>query len=247
VTRLEPVLLVGVAPLGESGAVVRFLSAQHGLGAAYVHGARGRRLRPVLQIGNRLCLDLVARGDRQLSVATPQLLDANLAMMRGSSAIALVSYVAALAATLLPQAVPQPRLFAMADALLHGAGAGVDPLTLGSALVRFELALLDELGVGLDLRTCAATGTSDDLAYVSPRSRQAVNRAAGAPWAAKLLPLPAFLIGPAAAEAETVAQGLRLSGHFLARDIFAGHAGRALLGQSRSQMVDMMLERLQRG
>jgi DNA repair protein RecO (recombination protein O) len=247
VNRLEPVLLVGVAPLGESGAVARFLSAEQGLGAAYVHGARGRRLRPVLQIGNRLSVDLVARGDRQLPVATPQLLDANLAMMRGAAAIALVTYVAALAAALLPQAVPQPRLFAMADALLHGAGAGVDPLTLGSALVRFELALLDELGAGLDLRTCAATGTSDDLAYVSPRSRQAVNRAAGAPWAARLLPLPAFLIGPAAADADAVEQGFRLSGHFLARDILAGHMGRATLSESRSHVVAMLMERLQHG
>lgn len=243
-TRLEPVLLVGVAPLGESGAVARFLSAQQGLGAAYVHGARGRRLRPVLQIGNRLSLDIVER-NTQLPVATPQLLAANLAMMRGPAAIALVSHVAGLVAALLPQGVPQPRLFAMADALLGGAGAGVDALPLGSALVRFELALLDELGAGLDLRTCAATGVSDDLAYVSPRSRQAVNRAAGAPWAARLLPLPAFLIGPVAPNADAVEQGLRLSGHFLARELLAGHTGKAAIAQGRSQLVGMLLERLQ--
>ncbi len=239
-------MLVGVAPLGESGAVVRFLSAAQGLGAAYVHGARGRRLRPVLQIGNRLSLDLVERND-QLAVATPQLLAANLAMMRGSAAIALISHVAGLLAALLPQGQPQPRLFAMADALFSGASAGVDALQLGSALVSFELALLDELGVGLDLSCCAATGTRDDLAYVSPRSRQAVNRAAGEPWAARLLPLPAFLLHGGVGDPTAIADGLRLSGHFLRRDVLAGHRAGDGLASSRDHAISQLHSKMAPG
>lgn len=219
--RVEPALVVALAAHGEHGAVVRFLSEHQGLVAAYVHGGRSRRLRPLLQLGNRVALDLAQRRAGQLPLASVHALASNMAMLHGPLAIAIIDYLSISAANLLPEAEPQPRLFPLIDALMAAAGAGADALALGSALVRLELALLDELGLGLDLASCAATGTRDDLAFVSPKSRQAVCRAAGQPWAARLLPLPAFLLHPVPADAAAVAEGLRLTGHFLARDVLA--------------------------
>jgi DNA repair protein RecO (recombination protein O) len=238
--RLEPALLLAAISHGETGAVVRLLTAEAGLVSAYVHGARGRRLRPVLQTGNRLGVDLVTRGDDRLAVATPHLLAANLAMLHGPVAMAVADHVTALLAGLLPEAVPQPRLYPMAEALLAAAGAGADRMTLGAAVVRLELAVLAEQGLGLDFSCCAASGATADLAYVSPRSRQAVARGPGAPYAARLLPLPAFLIDDAAPTPDDVADGLRLTGFFIERDGLAGHAGRARLLQGRARMTGLL-------
>jgi DNA repair protein RecO (recombination protein O) len=239
-TRLESALLLAAISHGETGAVVRLLTAEAGLVSAYVHGARGRRLRPVLQTGNRLGVDLVARGDDRLAVATPHLLAANLAMLHGPTAMAVVDHVTALLAGLLPEAVPQPRLYPMAEALLAAAGAGAHRVTLGTAVVRLELAVLAELGLGLDLSSCVASGATSELAYVSPRSRQAVARGPGAPYAARLLPLPAFLTGEAAPTLADIADGLRLTGFFLERDGLAGYAGRARLLQGRARLVSLL-------
>ncbi|OYQ29412.1 DNA repair protein RecO [Sandarakinorhabdus cyanobacteriorum] len=238
--RLEPALLLGAIGHGETGAVVRLLTAETGMLAAYVHGARGRRLRPMLQVGNVLGVDLVTRGDDRLPLATPHLLAANLAMLHGPVALAVVDHVAALISTLLPDAVPQPRLYGMVDALLMAAGSGAAAHTLGIALARLELALLDELGLGLDLSSCAASGAREDLAFVSPRSRQAVARGPGQPWASRLLPLPAFLIGDRDADAQAVGDGLRLTGHFLARDALAGTRQRERLLQGRARAVTLL-------
>ena len=238
--RIAPALLIAMTPHGETGGVLRAISATGGVVSAYVHGARGRRLRPVLQIGNRLALDMVERGDHRLPMATPHLLQANLAMLHGPAALAVVAHVTALLAGLLPEAVAQPRLFAMADALLTAAAAAVDRTALGAALVRFELELLRELGVGLDLGSCAATGARSDLAYVSPRSRQAVARGPGQPWAGRLLPLPAFLVSDATPSAGDVADGLSLTGHFINRDVLAGHPARQRLASARSHSFGLL-------
>lgn len=239
VQRIEPALLVALAAHGEHGAVVRVLSADEGLTAAYVHGGRSRRQAPVMQLGNRLALDVVARGEGQLPVASVHLLASNLALMNGALPLAVVDYLAALAAACLPEGEPQPRLFALFDAVLAAASAGADRLDLGAALVRLELALLAELGLGLDLASCAATGTSDDLAYVSPKSRQAVSRAAGLPWAARLLPLPGFVRDGGPADPAVLADGLALSGHFLLRDLVAGSPAAARLGTARARVAGL--------
>jgi DNA repair protein RecO (recombination protein O) len=82
--------------------------------------------------------------------------------------------------------------------------------------------LLDELGFGLDLERCAATGARDDLIYVSPRSGRAVSRAAGEPYAEKLLPLPAFLLAPERERTDLaeLTGAFLLTGHFLERHVF---------------------------
>lgn len=239
--RIEPALVVALAAHGEHGAVGRFVSADQGLVVAYINGGRGRRLRGALQLGNRIALDITPRAAGQLAFASVHPLSTNMAMMHGAAALALVDYVALLAASTLPEGEAQPGLFPLFDALFAAAGAGADALASGAALVRLELALLAGLGLGLDLSCCAATGSTDDLAYVSPKSRQAVSRAAGAPWAARLLPLPVFLRDGGAASPEQLDDGLKLSGHFLARELFASHPARLRLQAARQQLVGRLV------
>jgi DNA repair protein RecO (recombination protein O) len=221
--------------------VVRVVCEGEGVIAAYVWGAQGRSLRPVLQPGNVLAIDLAPRPGGRLPVATPHLIAANMAMLHGPAALALVAHLAGLAAALLPEGVAQPLIYPQLAAVMAAAGAGASAHVLGAGLVRLELALLAELGVGLDLASCAATGVRDDLAYVSPRSRQAVSRSAGLPYAARLLPLPAFLLSGGPADAAALADGLALAGHFLARDALAEHPRRAALLDARARLVALLL------
>lgn len=238
--RIEPALVVALTAHGEHGVVGRFLSADQGLVAAYIRGGRGRRLRGVLALGNQVALDLTLRAQSQLAFASVHPISTNMAMMHGAAALALVDYVAVLAASALPEGEAQPGLFPLFAALFGAAGAGADALASGAALVRLELALLAGLGLGLDLSSCAATGSTEDLAFVSPKSRQAVSRAAGAPWAARLLPLPAFLRDGGAATPNDLADGLKLSGHFLARELFASHPAQLRLQAARQRWVGLL-------
>ena len=214
-------LVCAVLPNGETGAVVRLLTEAQGLIAAYVHGARGRTLRPLLRPGNRLAVTLSGRAT-QLPRARLEPVALNGNRVTGATAVVTLDWLCALTAAVLPEGSPHPALFTALDAIAAGAGAGLDDIALGSAAVRYELLLLGQLGFGLDLTACVATGDRDDLAYVSPRSAQAVSRAAGRPYAARLLPLPGFLIGDAPADADAVAAGLTLTGHFLDRAVLHG-------------------------
>lgn len=217
----SPAIVLAVLPHGEHGAVVRFLTPDHGLVAGYVRGGRSRALRPVLQPGNGVALSLRSRVDTQLAAATIELTAARAALATSAAGLAALTWLTGLTATALAEAVPHPALYRALAAVIDAIAAGAGPLVLGEAVVRYEHLLLAELGIGLDLTCCAATGSRDDLCYVSPRSRQAVSRVAGLPYAHVMLPLPPMLLG-GHADAAGVHQGLMLTGHFLERDILAG-------------------------
>ncbi len=217
-----PAIVVAVLPHGEHGAVVRFLTPAHGLVAGYVRGGRSRRLRPVLQPGNGVAVELRSRVDSQLAAATVELTQARAALADSGTGVAAIDWLTTLCATALAEDDPHPRLYAALDALLDAIAAAAPPLTIGEGVVRFELLLLGELGFAPDLSACAATGVKTDLGYVSPKSSQAVSRDAGAPYAARLLPLPMFLTGPSAADPAQLTDGLTLTGHFLQRDVLTG-------------------------
>ena len=149
---------------GEHGAVVRLMTPEHGLQAAYVRGARGRRMRPVLIAGNAVQAQLSARTDTQLPQATVELIHSRGPLLAEPLPAAAIEWSTVLTATALPEGQPYPPVYAALDGLLGAIEAAPSAGGWGAALVRYELLLLAELGFGLDLDTCAVTGSSGDLA-----------------------------------------------------------------------------------
>ena len=176
---------------GENAAVVSLLTEHHGRHAGLVHGARGRRARGLYQPGNTLAARWQARLPDHLGRYTCELVRARTGVLLDDPPrLAALAAVCALAEATLPERHPYPRVHADALHLLDTLEASE---RWAETVVRWELALLAELGFGLDLSACAATGTTEGLAYVSPRSGRAVSQEAGAPYTEKLLPLPPFL------------------------------------------------------
>ena len=223
---------------GEHGAVIRLMTEEHGLQAAYVRGARGRRMRPVLIAGNLVAAALSARTDSQLAQATVELVHSRAPLLGEPLPAAAIEWATALTATALPEGQPYPRLFSALDALLAAIEAAPAASGWGAALVRYELLLLAELGFGLDLETCAVTGATDGLVAVSPRSGRAVGAAAAEPYAGQLLPLPRFVRAGGQASWADIADGLALTGHFLMRDLLTQKS--AVLGEARARLVDRL-------
>jgi DNA repair protein RecO (recombination protein O) len=223
---------------GEHGAVVRLMTEEHGLQAAYVRGARGRRMRPVLIAGNLVAATLSARTDTQLPQATVELTHSRGPLLGEPLPAAAIEWATALTATALPEAQPYPRLYSALDALLAAIEAAPSASGWGAALVRYELLLLAELGFGLDLDSCAVSGSTDDLVAVSPRSGRAVSAAEAEPYAGKLLPLPRFVREGGQASWSDIAHGLDLTGYFLMRDLLTHKA--AVLGEARARLVDRL-------
>jgi len=206
---------------GEHGGVVRLMTPEHGLQAAYVRGARGRRMRPVLIAGNVVEARLAARTDTQLPQATIELVHSRGPLLSEPLPAAAIEWATALTATTLPEGQPYPRLYAALEALLDAVEAAPSASGWGSAMVRYELLLLAEMGFGLDLERCAVTGSNDDLVAVSPKSGKAVSAAEAEPFAGKLLALPPFVRAGGIGTWDEILQGLRLTGHFLARDVLS--------------------------
>ena len=223
---------------GESAAVVSLLTGQHGRHAGLVQGARGRRGRGLYQPGNTLAARWQARLPEHLGRYTCELLRAQSSMLLDDAPrLAALAAACALTEATLPERHPYPQVFGALRHLLDALEAGGQ---WAETVVRWELALLGELGFGLDLAACAATGALDDLVYVSPRSGRAVSREAGAAYAEKLLPLPPFLArseGDPASAADIVA-GLRLTGWFLERHVFGGQGGR--MPPARERFIDRL-------
>ena len=175
--RIEtPAIVCGLLTHGEHGAVVRLMTPEHGLQPAYVRGARGRRMRPVLIPGNLVQARLTARTDAQLAQAEVELTHSRGPLHGEALPAAAIEYATALTATALPEAQPYPRLYLALDGLLGAIEAAPAASGWGAALVRYELLLLAELGFGLDLERCAVTGIDEDLVAVNPRSGKAVSR-----------------------------------------------------------------------
>lgn len=223
---------------GEHGAVARLLTRDHGLQAAYVRGARGRRMRPVLIPGNVVQARLRARTDSQLPQAEIELCHSRGPLLSEPLAAAAIAWVTSLTAIALPEGQPYPRLHGALDALLAAIEAAPSASGWGAALVRYELLMLAELGFGLDLESCAVTGANDDLVAVSPRSGRAVSAAEAEPYAGQLLRLPPFLASGGQGNWAQIADGLELTGHFLRRDLL-GDRWEAL-GQARDRLADQL-------
>jgi DNA repair protein RecO (recombination protein O) len=230
---------------GEANLVLSALTREHGRHMGLVKGGASRRQRPALEIGNRLKVVWHARLEEQLGAYTIEplasvaglLLDAPLKLAALASACAVADVA-------LPEREPHADVFAATEALI--AALTGETQTWPADYVRWEVALLAALGFGLDLSRCAATGTTEDLVFVSPKSGRAVSAAAGAAYRERLLPLPRFLIDPAAPAApDDLLAGLRLTGFFLDRHAFQGEgAGAAATGDRRLEPRGRLLDRL---
>ena len=223
---------------GEHGAVVRLMTPEHGLQAAYVRGARGRRMRPMLIAGNVVDVELSARTESQLPQATVELVHSRGPLLSEPLSAAAIDWATVLTATVLPEGQPYPRLYQALEGLLDAIEAAPSASGWGAALVRYELLLLAELGFGLDLDSCAVTGANDQLVAVSPKSGRAVSAAEAEPYAARLLPLPPFVREGGQGSWAEIDQGLALTGHFLLRDLVTERARG--IREPRSRLVERL-------
>jgi DNA repair protein RecO (recombination protein O) len=233
----EPAIVLESAPYGEGDLLVRVLTPL-GAWAGLAKGGASRRKIAIWQKGNLLSARWVARLAEQLGALTGELVHPGAALaMQSAEHLAVLEAACALAAGALPEREPHPDVFAGLTRLL----AGIDiPGFALPALVRWELDLLRELGFGLDLSTSA--GGNDRLAYVSPRTGRAVTLSEAGDWVNRLLKLPDFLLDDTEPDLADMVAGLRLTGHFLERDVF-GTRHRPL-PTARARLYDLLLERL---
>jgi DNA repair protein RecO (recombination protein O) len=207
-------LLIGVRRHGETSVIAEAMVAGRGRQLGLVRGGRSRRLAAVLQPGNTIQLTWRARIEDHLGTFIVELLQARAAALIEDRARLYLNQLICDHLRLLPERDPHDRLLAMALRLL-------DNVPDGAELARFELAMLEELGFGLDLSACAATGSTDDLTHVSPKTGRAVSRAAAQPYLDRLLPLPSFLTTRGNASPHDIANALRLTGHFLEQQVWS--------------------------
>ncbi|WP_212523728.1 DNA repair protein RecO [Actibacterium sp. MT2.3-13A] len=221
---------------GESAAIVELFTEAHGRHAGVVRGGAGRRMAPLLQPGAQLEVTWRARLEDHLGAYAVEPLKSRADLMSDRVALAGLNAVTALLHFSLPERAPHPVLYRRTISVLDMLGRSeLWPL----AYLRWEMALLEELGFGLDLSACAVTGTRDDLAYVSPKSGRAVSAEGAGEWAERLLPLPPEMLGAGDGARENVLAGLGITGHFLARWL-APALGDRPLPEARARLVDML-------
>lgn len=218
-------MLLSMRPHGEGSAIIEVLSRAHGRHLGLVRGGASRKMAPFLQAGTQLDLTWRARLDDHMGVFTVEPLRSRAAILDSAMALAGLGAICAMTHIALPERAPHPTLYARTLALMDALNVGKDWLAL---YIRWELALLEEIGFGLDLGSCAVTGARDGLAFVSPRTGRAVSREGAGEWAPKLLPLPQALLGQGPVSLAEALEGLGLTGHFLQRELADRLKGGAL-------------------
>ncbi|MDG4900690.1 MULTISPECIES: DNA repair protein RecO [unclassified Mesorhizobium] len=212
-------IILGTRKHGETSAILEVMTRAHGRHLGLVRGGRSRKQQPVLQPGNRIDLLWRARLDEHLGIFQAEAIEMNAARLMDSAVALYGLQTMAAHLRLLPERDPHGGLYEALAVMISHLG---DADAAGELVARFELLILDELGFGLDLSQCAATGSRQDLAYVSPKSGRAVSRAAGAAWHDKMLALPAFLQRGSGVRADAAAleDAFRLTGFFFTRHIY---------------------------
>ena len=211
---------------GESALIVTVMTEGHGRHAGLIRGGGGRASRGVFQPGNQIACTWRARLAAHLGTFAAELVKPRAAdLLDDAGRLAALSSACAILDTMLPEREPHPAVYRGLVVLLD---LLIDPEreseAWGAAYVGWEVGVLRELGFGLDLSSCAATGATEDLVWVSPRTGRAVSRSAGAPYADRMLSLPGFLVGTETATRAAILDGLRLTGHFLGNHGLHGKA-----------------------
>jgi DNA repair protein RecO (recombination protein O) len=226
-------IVLGAKRHGEGNAILELMTREHGRHLGLVRGGAGSRLKPILQPGNCVSATWRARLDEHLGNYTVEALNLRAAgFFSVPHAIYGIGHLAALM-RLLPERDPHFALYQSLDMIFSRLD---DAASAAPMVVQFELQLLSEIGFGLDLERCVATGVSGDLVYVSPKSGRAVSRLAGEPWADKMLRLPAFLRdGALAPTGPDLADGFALTGYFLTRFVLEPRG--LALGDERAHFI----------
>ncbi len=212
-------IILGTRKHGETSVILETMTAKHGRHLGLVRGGRSRRMQPVLQAGNRVDLTWRARLDEHLGMFQAEPVALNAARLFDSPVAIYGLQLMAAHLRLLPERDPHENLYSALKVILDHLD---DAQAAAELVARFELLVLEELGFGLELSRCAATGVREDLIYVSPKSGQAVSRSAGEPWSDKMLKLPSFLISQVheRASAEAINSAFALTGFFFSRHVW---------------------------
>ncbi|MEM9434224.1 MAG: DNA repair protein RecO [Pseudomonadota bacterium] len=234
--RAEGILLA-TRHHGENAAIVEIFTQEHGRHAGVVRGGASRKMAPVLQPGAQVDATWRARLDDHLGAFMVEPIRSRAAqVMTDRRAMAGLNAMCGLLQYTLAERDPHPELYAKSLLMFDQLGDDPDwPLTY----LHWELALLDSLGFGLDLSSCAVTGSHEDLVYVSPRTGHAVSRQGAGDWADRLLVLPNFLIKPGPWDPPSLALGLKLTGYFLSNWI-APELGNKPVPATRQRLVDLL-------
>ncbi|WP_439111830.1 DNA repair protein RecO [Lentibacter sp.] len=236
-------ILLAARPHGESSAILDVLTPERGLHAGVVRGGASRKMAPVLQPGAQLDLVWRARLEDHLGSFSAELIRSRSAVVMSSRlALAGLNTVTALLRYALPEREANLPLYRRTEGLLDLLSQeDLWPL----AYLKWELAFLEELGFGMDLRSCAVTGATEGLAYVSPKTGRAVTAEGAGAWASKLLPLPPVLLGLGGADDADVLDGLKLTGFFLAEHL-APELGSKPLPDARGRFLAALQRRITR-
>lgn len=215
----DEAVILGVRRHGETAVIAELMTRQRGRHLGLVRGGRSKAMQPVLQPGNLVEVTWRARLEEHLGDFRLEPIKSRAAMLMESAVSVYGVQAMAALIRLLPERDPHPHLF---DALNVILDHFEDPMDACELYIRFELAVLNDLGFGLDLGECAATGATTDLVYVSPKSGRAVSRVAGEPYAERMLRLPAFLADDSrdAEPAKSLADAFGLTGYFLERHVY---------------------------
>ncbi|MDF1856051.1 DNA repair protein RecO [Pseudooceanicola sp.] len=232
-------IVLAVRRHGENAAIVEVFTPSHGRHAGIVRGGTSRKLTPILQPGGQIDMVWRARLEDHLGHFTVEPVRSRAAALSDRMALAGLNTVCALLSFCLPEREAHLPLYQRSEALLDLLGNDdLWPL----AYLRWEMALLDEMGFGLDLSACAVMGRNMPLDYVSPRTGRAVSAEGAGDWAARLLPLPPVLLGQGEAPDTEIAEALRTTGHFL-RNKLAPQLGSKPLPEARQRYVDLLRRR----
>ena len=230
-------LLLSVRPHGEGSAIIEALTKDHGRHLGVVRGGSSRKMAPILQVGSVLSLEWRARLQDHMGSFRAEPVKSHTHLMQDPLALSALVSLCALLKIALPEREAHPQMYARSLALIGA--LQTDPLDWMADYVRWEMVLLEDLGFGLDLGRCAVTGSREDLIYVSPKSGRSVSRQGAGDWADRLLPLSPLLLGQGRATLRDLQDGLRVTGHFLQREL-AEHLHAGHLPEARHRMVARM-------
>ncbi len=228
-------ILLGTRKHGETSLILDAFTPNHGRHAGVLRGGVSRKHTPHLQPGGQLDLSWRARLEDQLGTYTVEPLRSRAAVaMADRLALAGLNTVVALLGYCLPDRAPYPALYKQTEDLLDLLGqTDIWPL----AYLRWEMALLEQMGFGLDLNACAVTGANDHLAYISPRTGRAVTASGAGEWVDKLLPLPPVMLGDSPRDDFEILTALKTTGHFIENHLATSLAGKPL-PQARAAFLD---------